>query len=193
MQSQKEKATNTLIIHSEALYLLANAHYRLSEFQNAEDVFLKFIVDYPCSDLLRNSKYGLAWSYFQQEKYNDAYEVFNTLSLSDDSIGIYSFYWKAESKRYAGKTSEALAIFKEFYQKYPGSNLVSNAKYEVGGIYFTDNKFKDSEKYLLESVDSDNAIVKSKAYLLLGEMNLNNRNYSAAQENFKTTLSIADT
>jgi len=180
-------------IHSEALYLLANAHYRLSEFQNAEDVFLKFIVDYPGSDLLRNSKYGLAWSYFQQEKFNDAYEVFNTLSLSEDSIGINSFYRKAEAKRYDGKESEALAIFKEFVRKYPNSDLISNAKYQVGGIYFTSDKFKDSEKYLLESVDSDNASVRSKAYLLLGEMNLNNRNYSAAKENFKTTLSIADT
>src|SRR3990170_2465348 len=131
MQSQKEKATNTLIIHSEALYLLANAHYRLSEFQNAEDVFLKFIVDYPGSDLLRNSKYGLAWSYFQQEKFNDAYEVFNTLSLSEDSIGINSFYRKAEAKRYDGKESEALAIFKEFVRKYPNSDLISNAKYQV--------------------------------------------------------------
>lgn len=180
-------------IHSEALYLLANSHYRLSEFQNAEDVFLKFIVDYPGSDLLRNAKYGLAWSYFQLEKYNEAFEVFNTLSLIDDSIGINSFYWKAESKRYAGKESEALAIYKEFVQKYPGSNLVSNAKYQVGGIFFTGDKFKDSEKYLLESIDSDNTIVKSKAYLLLGEMNLNNQNYSSARENFKTTLSIADT
>lgn len=180
-------------IHSEALYLLANSHYRLSEFSIAEDVFLKFIVNYPGSNLLRNTKYGLAWSYFQQEKYNDAFEVFNTLSLVDDSIGGNSFYWKAESKRYAGKESEALTIFKEFVQKYPGSVLVNNAKYQVGGIFFTGDKFKDSEKYLLESVDSDNAIVKSKAYILLGEMNLNNQNYSAARKNFKTTLSIADT
>ena len=180
-------------IHSEALYLLANAHYRLSEFRMAEDIFLKFILDYPGSDLLRNAKYGLAWSYFQQEKYNDAFEVFNTLSLIDDNIGENSFYWKAESKRYAGKENEALAIFKEFVKKYPGSDLVSNAKYQVGGIFFTGDKFKDSEKYLLESVDSDNAIVKSKAYLLLGEMNLNKQNYSAAKDNFKTVLSIADT
>ena len=180
-------------IHSEALYLLANSHYRLSEFSNAEDVFLKFIVDHPGSNLLRNTKYGLAWSYFQQEKYNDAFEVFNTLSLVDDSIGGNSFYWKAESKRYAGKEREALTIFKEFVQKYPGSVLVNNAKYQIGGIFFTGDKFKDSEKYLLESVDSDNAIVKSKTYILLGEMNLNNQNYSAARKNFKTTLSIADT
>lgn len=179
-------------IHSEALYLLANAHYRISEFQNAEEVYLKFIIDYPGSNLLRNAKYGLAWSYFQQEKYNDAYEVFNTLSLSDDSIGINSFYWKAEAKRYAGKESEALAIFKEFVRNYPNSILIGNAKYQVGGIYFTSDKFKESEKYLLESVDSDNAIVRSKAYLLLGEMNLNNQNYSAAKENFRKAISIAD-
>ena len=176
-------------VHSEALFLLANSHYRLSEFKSAEDIFLKFIIDYPGSDLLRDVKYGLAWTYFQQERYYDAFEVFNTLSLIDDSIGINSFYWKAESKRYAGKGEEALPIFKEFVKKYPESDLISSAAYQVGGIYFTGDKFKDSEKYLLESLQSDNAIVKSKAYLLLGEMNLNKQNFSSARDNFKTALS----
>ena len=179
-------------IHSEAVYLLAASHYRLSEFKNAEDVFLGFIIEYPGSDLLRNVKYSLAWTYFQQEKYFDAYEVFNTLSIIEDSIGINSFYWKAESKRYAGREKEALAIFKEFVQKYPGSALVSNAKYQAGGIYYNNDKFKDSEKYLLESIDSDNDIVKSKAYILLGEMNLNNQNYTTARENFNTAINAAD-
>ncbi len=178
---------------SEALYLLANSHYRLSEFQNAEDNFLKFILEYPGSSLLRNAKYGLAWTYFQQEKYYDAFEVFNTLSLVDDSIGMYSFYWKAEAKRYAGNSSEALSIYKDFVQKYSDSDLTKDAKYQLGGIYYTNDKFKDSEKYLLESVDSNNPLITSKAYVVLGEMNLSKRNFADARNNFKTALSSADT
>jgi TolA-binding protein len=180
-------------LHSEAIFLLANCHYRLNEFQKTEDICLNFILNNPSSDLIRDVKYSLAWSYFQQEKYYDAYEVFNSLSLIDDIIGVNSFYWKAEAIWYAGNTNEALTIFKEFIQKYPESDLISKAKYQVGGIYYDSDKIKDSEKYLLESVDSDNPIVKSKTYLLLGEMNLDEKKFSLAKENFKIALSTADT
>jgi TolA-binding protein len=179
--------------HSEALYLLSNSYYRLREFQSAQDNFLKFIADFPGSDLLRNAKYGLAWTYFQQAKYKDAFEVFNSLSLIGDSVGINSFYWKAVSKIYTGKEDEALEILKEFIRKYPASDLISIAKYQIGGIYFAGDKIKDSEKYLLESLDSDNEIVKSKAYLVLGDMNLNKQEFSLAKEKFKTSLSLVDT
>lgn len=178
--------------HSEALYLLANSHYRLSEYKNAENVFLENIRSYPASHLIRESNYGLAWSYFQQEKYNDAFEIFNALSKVEDSIGINSFYWKAESKRYAGKGNESLSILKEFMKKYPQSKLFSNAKHQIGGIYFSDDKLKESEKFLLESLSSDNQIIRSRSNVLLGDMNLNKQNFAAAYKNFKDALAAAD-
>lgn len=179
--------------HSEALYLLANSHYRISEFKNAENVFLENIRSYPASHLIRESNYGLAWSYFQQEKYNDAFEIFNALSETADSIGINSFYWKAESKRYAGRGNEALSILKEFMKKYPQSNLISNAKHQIGGIYFGGDKLKESENFLRESLSSDNQIVRSRSNVLLGDMNLGKQNYAASYKNFKDALSTADT
>ncbi len=197
-QSSVLELNNPIIItlepalHAEAMYLLANSHYRLNEFVDAENIFSKFIVEYPDSYLFRIVKYGLAWTYFQQERYNDAFEVFNTLSSVDDSIGINSFYWKAESKQYAGRGNEALVIFKDFFKRYPNSDFAGSAKYQVGGIYFSDDKYKDSEKYLLESIDSDNSIVKAKAYLVLGEMNLKKQNFSDAGENFRIALTLAD-
>lgn len=180
-------------IFSEALYLIANSHYRLSEFDKAEDILLSFMVEYPNSKLIRNVKYSLAWTYFQQERYLDAYEIFNDLSSTIDSIGINSFYWKAESRYYSGRKDEALAIFSEFVKNYPESELATNAKYQVGSIYFTSNSFKNSEEYLFESLNSDNSIVKSKAYLVLGEMNLKKQNYTLAKEKFNSVLTYVDT
>lgn len=180
-------------IHSEALYLLANAHYRLKEYSDAEDVFRKLIYGFPSSRLLRSARYGLGWTYFQQERYNDAFEVFNDLSLVEDSIGINSFYWKAESKKYEGRRQEALTIFKEFIKKYPHSELISQAKYQTGGIYYAEDKIKESESYILQSIDSDDPILKSRAYVLLGEMNLNKQNFLGARDDFRTALQLADT
>lgn len=180
-------------IHSEVIYVLANSHYRLGEFQTAENVFRQFILEYPSSDLIRDAKFGLGWTFFQQEKYNDAYEIFNGLSSEDDNIGIYSYYWKAESKRYAGRENEAVVIFNEFLKKYPNSNFINDAKYNIGTIYFGDEKYKDSEKYLHQSLDSDVPNTGAKAYIILGEMNLKKQNYSDAKDNFKIAVQSADT
>lgn len=176
-------------IHVEALYILANSHYRLGEFRDAEDIFREMILTHPNSNLIRSAKYGLAWSYFQQRQYEDAYRMFDELSNNDDSLGITSFYWKAESKRYAKQTNEALKIFNEFISKYPNSSLVNEAKYQIGSIFYSIDKIKDSEKFLLESIESDDPSVKSKAYLLLGQLYLIRKNYTTAKENFKTAFS----
>lgn len=180
-------------IHSEVLYVLANSHYRLAEFQTAENLFRRFILEYPSSSLLRDAKFGLGWTYFQQQKYNDAYEVFNDLSSEDDSIGIYSFYWKAESKRYAGRENEALLIFNEFLKKYPNSDFNNDARYNIGSIYFSEDKLRDSEKYLHQSLDAEIANTGVKAYIVLGEMNLKKQQYSEAKDNFKIAVESADT
>lgn len=178
--------------HAEALYVLANSHYRLKEFNDSENIFRQLILGYPTSHLLRSASYGLAWTHFQQKRFADAYKIFDELSELDDSIGVYSFYWKAESKRYAKQNSEALKLFREFIKKYPNSSLVKNAKYQTASIYYSENNIADSEKFLLESIDSEDPAVKSKAYILLGELNLDRQNYSAARENFKVALALSD-
>lgn len=180
-------------INSEATYLLANAHYQLSEFGQAESVLTTFVNEYPNSYLIRNAKYNLGWSYFQQNKYDDAYKTFDELSLLNDSIGVKSFYWKAESKRYSGRSTEALSLFNEFIKKYDDPNLFSSARLQVGGIYFSGDKFKDSEKYLLESASSDNPYVKSKAHVILGDMYLSKLKFDDAKDNFKAAVQSADT
>jgi TolA-binding protein len=178
-------------IYSESLYLLGNSYYRLQEYNNAEKTYNELLQKFPASDVFRDSQYGLAWTYFQQKKYGDAYNIFNILSTGDDSLAIKSFYWKAESKRYAGKDEDAFKIYNEFLNKYPGSELANDVRYQLGGHYFESKNYITSESYLNAAANSDNPDIKARAQTMLGEISLDKKDYNKAADYFYKVIALS--
>jgi tetratricopeptide (TPR) repeat protein len=179
-------------LYSESLFLLANAHYRVQEYSDAETVYSDLLKKFPDSDVKRDSEYGLAWSLFQQRKYNDAFTTFDNLSAGDDSIAIESFFWKAEAKRYSGESEEAINIYRELLIEHPKSFIVPRVEYELGLLYFDLNDLTLSKRYLLTAASSEQIKVKARAFTLLGEIELNNKQYASAKNYFEPVLSYSD-
>ena len=179
-------------LYAESLYLLANSYYRVREYPDAEKVYLELLEKFPGAGVIQDAKYGLAWTYFQQKKYSDAYKVFKDLSSDDDSIAVESYYWKAESKRYAGQNEEAMKIYQNLLSEHPTSFIIPRVEFQLGQLYFNSNDFNLSKRYLLTATSSDENDIKAKAYTLLGELELNNKQYSEAQNYFLPVLTIAE-
>jgi len=172
-------------IYSESLYLLATSYYRVQEYPEAEKIYLEILDKFPESAFAVKSQYGLAWTYFQQKKYNDAFTEFDKLSNGDDSLSVKSFYWKAECKRYLGKYDEANALYKQFLEKYPNDPLVKDVQYQIGVVYYDKNNTDMATRYLLSANSSDDNEIRAKAFTLLGEIELNKGDYKAAKNYFE--------
>ncbi len=177
---------------AEAIYLLANAHYRVEEYSDAAKGYSEIINQFPKSPFYRNAQYGLAWSYFQQSKYNESYNVFNTLSKGQDSIAIKSWVWKGESKRYSGESDEALVIFKSFLKEYPDSYYSALVESLIGLIYFNENKLDLSEQYLINGTASDDPVTRAKSFTMIGEIELRKNNFIKARGNFEPAIRITE-
>jgi TolA-binding protein len=177
---------------AEALYLLANAHYRVEEYPNAANIYSEIIEKFPDASVYRNAQYGLAWSLFQQSKYGEAYTVFNYLSQGDDTTGIKSFIWKGESRRYSGNPKEALVIFEDFLKRYPDHPLAALVESLIGLIYFDQNKFELSSQYLTNATSSDDPVTRAKAFTMIGEIELRNKNFIKARGNFEPAIRITE-
>ena len=175
---------------AEALYLLANSHYRVEEYQDAEKTYSEIIEKFPTTGIYRNAQYGLGWSLFQQSKYDEAYNVFNLLSEGDDSIAIKSFIWKGEAKRYSGNYKEALNIFEDFIKLHPNDPSVPGVENLIGLIYFDQNNFDLSSKYLTNATSSDDPVTRAKAFTMIGEIELRKKNYIKARGNFEPAVKI---
>ncbi len=175
---------------AEVLYLLANAYFRTEDYTNAEKKFLELMEKFPTSEYFRESQYGLAWSYFQQKKYNDAFRIFDFASNGDDSIAIKSFYWKGESKRYAGREDEALQIFKLFIYKYPEEKLAQDAQFSIGLIYISKGNPDLASRFLISANNDENNETRAKALASLGEIELNKGSYKTAINYFNEAKNI---
>jgi len=169
---------------TEALYLLANSHYRVGEYANAEKVYRGIIEKYPASSFISEVKYAYAWSIFQQKKYGDAYKLFNALSLDEDSIGVKSFYWKGEAKRYAGNEKEALIIYEDFLQKYSRNGLASSALYQIGVIHYSNGNYEKASAALVKGASTKDNEVRGKTLTMLGEIELQKKRYQPALQYF---------
>lgn len=178
---------------SEALYLLANSHYRVEEYSDAEKTYSEVIENFPKSEVYRNSQYGLAWSLFQQSKFNEALQIFNLLSEGDDSIAVKSLIWKGECRRYAGRTNEALTIFQNFLSKYPDDPSVPLVESLIGLLYFDESKYDLSTQYLTNATSSEDPLTRAKAFTMMGEIELRNKNYIKAQANYEPAVRISST
>lgn len=179
-------------LYAESLYLLANSYYRVEEYSNAERVYKELLDKYPGTYVDVDTKYGLAWTYFQQKKYNEAYNLFNNLSEGSDSIALESYFWKGEAKRYAGQNSVSINIFKELLTKHPDSYIIPRVEYQLGLLYFNSRDFTLSKRYLTTASSSEEGNVRARAFTLLGELNLNGKQYSSAKNNFESSLGIND-
>lgn len=179
-------------LYEECQYILANAYYRTKEFDKAEQAFKNIILNFPGSKLDRGAKYGLGWIYFQTNRYNLAFNMFNSLANGNDSDAVKSSYWRAVVKKYAGDDTSAVRLFNNFINKYPNDELASSAKYQIGVLNYGEQNLLESEKYLNQSINSSSVALKIKALTLKGEINLNQKNYKSAKENFLNAISITD-
>lgn len=175
-------------MYSESIYLLATSYYRVGEYNDAEKSYLEVLQKFPDAKYARDAKYGLAWTYFQQKKYDEAFAEFDTLSIESDSLGIKALFWKGECKRYLGKNNEAKEIYKEFLQKYPNDPLVQEVQYQLGVVYFNTNNTDLATRYLISANASEDSVVKGKSFAMLGEIELNKGNFKAAKNYFEIVI-----
>lgn len=175
----------------ESKIVLANSFYRLKDYKNASQTYQLILASYPDSVDTKEIRYGLAWVNFQMQEYEDAFKIFSEIAESGrDSLAINSLFWSAESKRYLGENDTALNIYKKFLENYPGSSLAAKAKFNSGIIYFGKTNINESEKNLLNSLESGDNITKAKAFTLLGEISLNKKDFTAAINYFSSASEI---
>lgn len=178
-------------LYAESLYILANSYYRVQEYSDAEKIYTMVMEKFPKSEVIRDIKYGLAWSLFQQKKYSYAFIIFDNLSEGDDSIAVESYFWKAEAKRYSGKNNEAIGIYKALLSEFPSSYIIPRVENQLGLLYFNENDLNLSKRYLLIAATSEEIIVQARALTLLGEIELNKKQFASAKNYFNSAVTIS--
>lgn len=176
---------------AEARFFLANAHARLSEYEEASQIYDELLSNVKENEFKNRLIFSKAWVDFQQTKYNEAFEKYKTLAeTADDSIKILSLYWSGECKRYLGDAKSSDSIFKEFIGKYPSHRLATKAQLGRGSVFISQSNSSSAEEALLNATISPDKQTKVKAYAMLGEIRLNAKRYDEARKYFSEAIKL---
>ncbi|MEJ5305078.1 MAG: tetratricopeptide repeat protein [Ignavibacteria bacterium] len=178
---------------AEAYYILANSYYKIGKFYEAQVEFQNVVNRYPDSKMVRPAKYGLAWSFYQQNKFEQAHRVFKDLSTGDDSLAERSLYWLGFISRNLENNQRAIQEFSNYISKYPSSEFTSKAKFQIGLINYELKKYQDAERFLIEVIeDTLDEKTRASAALLLGTISMDRKNFRVAKTNFELAVSLID-
>ena len=148
--------------HIARLYLgEGNDHYKRKAYKASRETFGKLLKQFPNTDLKGEARRLIAQSYLDEEKYNQAFINFDTLtgtefdgsaqiqaeamykaayslkSFSIDDEDLYHHEILSEAI-----SDEALARYTEFLTRFPDSKYVSDAYFDQGKIYAAQKKYE---------------------------------------------------
>lgn len=178
-------------VKNQADYLLADSFFKLEEYKEAKKIY-DSILDKDRNRDDDELRYGLGWVNFQMREYDNAFRVFKDLSESDnDTLAASSLYWSAECKRYSEENDLAMNILERYLDRYPRHYLVPTAMFNIGIIYFQKGNYARAEEYLIPVTQSSDINIKSKAYNLLGELSLTEKDFENARDYFLRAVDLS--
>lgn len=177
---------------AEAFYMLGNSFFRTGDYLKAQQTFETILSRFSGLSFEREIRYSLAWSYFQQKKYYDAYKLFSLLSEGKDTISVKSAYWKGESQRYAGNDTEALKTYEDFLRRFPNDAMAQGVQYQIGLIYFNNKQYDRANTFLLNASSTKNVSLRGRIFTVLGELEIFRKKYQLAIKYFTTVLEIPE-
>ncbi len=172
------QSTTTRELQAEILAKIAESHFKQADYVNAIGKYTLLIDLYPDSPFILDAKLGIADSYFQLERWNQAITVYREvieyqsgeiqrLGAKEQGYIPYSSYQVAKVyfnlgtfQKETGQLTLATASFKQgltWYQNtvdnYPDNKIVPHAAY---GVFWTFNeleRYNDLEKAAKEYIE----------------------------------------
>ncbi|MBU1124707.1 MAG: tetratricopeptide repeat protein [Candidatus Omnitrophica bacterium] len=109
----------------------------------------RFLKNYPTSEKLANAELLIGRCFFQQGKYLQALQRFESLLKLPAARSSYDalFYWMGEVHFKGNSFNKAREYYLRIMREMPHSTYVPAAYYSLGWCYFQENKFKDAKEY----------------------------------------------
>ncbi|MDR8393105.1 tetratricopeptide repeat protein [Aliifodinibius sp. S!AR15-10] len=173
-------------MRSKAVYLVAESHNYLNNFDEASKFYLQYINMNKGTDRVRIAHYGLGWVYHKQQIYHWAADSFEKAAQGDDETARKALYYKAVNEKLGGRYDQAIETFRTFGDRYQEGLWVEEAYYEWAITAYEMGIYAETIETLLSIVrGEDNLDWAGKVYTLLGEAYFANKEYTRALQAFE--------
>ena len=125
----------------------------LNSAQKFDDIIVwtnRMISEFPAHKYTINAFYFKANAYYFLKKYKEARETFLTvISLDSSALGPVAMYQRAECLLSMGSQDQAVAEFQQFMKRYPKSDMVANAMFQIANLDWGKEKYPSAKTVYL--------------------------------------------
>ncbi|MCU7613939.1 tetratricopeptide repeat protein [Chryseobacterium sp. GMJ5] len=150
-----EKLLNETFPEKQQLpYDLGYAYFKSKKFDQAQTYFKQYLTN-PKTEFKNDAELRLADIYYANNELNEAIEIYDKNEESTD----YTLYQKALALGFKGDQVAKINNLKSLISKYPASEYIDDAQYEIGSAYAAEDDFANSNdffgKVIRSSSDKD--------------------------------------
>ena len=143
-------------------YDLGYAYFKSKDFASAQEYFKEYL-RFPKQEFKADAELRLADTYYANNQLNEALEIYNKAENASD----YTLYQKSLALGFKGDTVAKISELKTLISKYPNSEYVDDANYEIGTAYAQNDDFDNSNSYferVIKSSPDKDLIANSQIY-----------------------------
>lgn len=176
-----------------ALFLMAEAHNYLGNYDEATKDYLQYINLTKGTDWEAAAHYGLGWLYHRQEIYHWAAQSFEKAIIGDNELSRKATYYEAVNHKLAGNYERAMNTFRQFGDNYRTGLWVEEAYFEWAVSAFENGNYGESIETLLALVRNQETLKQpGKVYTMLGEAFYANNEFTRATQAFEEAEKVSD-
>ncbi len=176
--------------YNRANYNIGYAYFRKEQYEKAIRAFRKFVTDEAKDTrLLVDAQLRLGDSYFVTKNYRNAIDYYDKAIKRDIAESDYAMFQKSIALGAIGNYDEKANSLIGFLQKYPNSNYLSDAKYELANTYLVMDDPENALKHYSGVIDDHpNSNHVKSAMLKKGLIYYNSYEDEKALEQFKNVV-----
>jgi len=143
-------------------YDLGYAYFKAKDFASAQEYFKEYM-RFPKQEFKADAELRLADTYYANNQLNEALEIYNKTENASD----YTLYQKSLALGFKGDTVAKISELKTLISKYPNSEYVDDANYEIGTAYAQNDDFNNSNSYfdkVIQSSPDRDLVANSQIY-----------------------------
>jgi tol-pal system protein YbgF len=131
---------------AKAVYVLANSHRQLGEFEKTLDVLSRAGEKFPNSKFIQDVFYSVGAVYYDNGEYDYAIEIFDKFTKLYPKAENYknALFFLAYSNLQLGYWDKAISHFRRFVREFPRDDLTPEAYFNIGEAFYNTGKYEDA-------------------------------------------------
>ncbi len=123
-------------------YDLGYAYFKAGKFEEAQKHFKDYLKN-PNAEFKSDAELRLADTYYANNQLNEAIAIYEKTENAND----YTWFQKGMALGFKGDSVAKIETLKSLISKYPNSEYVDDANYEIGVAYASNDDFASSNDY----------------------------------------------